>query len=433
MISPEPDNQGSRGPGRTDSSLRRMLMTAASSPWVGLYLPALVMPVTAFGKTLWVSWLIAAATLIACYGRPYRWPPLKNSFAAALGALLALALVSLAWAHDPGDGVLRFLRLAGCGLCGAILVERARQMPAHRAAAGLFIAGLGLAVGLGAILLEVASGFPVSGLWLKDTVISPGRLPVYYNSFATVMAVTVPAIAGLGWERWGPKAGALLLLCVAPIFLLNSSAALIAAGAGLAAAAGVWVMGRKFIAATAVALSLLALTLPPLAGVQALYNGLQDSGIHLPFSAAHRLVIWRFTASKISEKPVAGWGIGASGAIPGNTDARTLPGYRELLQLSGSLSTYPTPLMASHPHNLILQVRLELGWPGAILLALIFLTGGRAFAKAKLKRREMAGAAASAAVAVTVYMFSYNAWNAWWLSTLIFVAVFVTAFRIRNI
>src|SRR5207302_8324015 len=72
-------------------------------------------------------------------------------------------------------------------------------------------------------------------------------------------------------------------------------------------------------------------------------------------SAGHRLLIWSFTGEHIAERPLLGWGLDSSRAIPGgNSEIR--PGQNWL---------------SLHPHDAALQVWLELGMPGAVLVALL--------------------------------------------------------------
>ena len=72
-------------------------------------------------------------------------------------------------------------------------------------------------------------------------------------------------------------------------------------------------------------------------------------------SVGHRLLIWDFAGKRIAERPLLGWGLDASRAIPGGKEL-IRPDQKRL------------PL---HPHDAALQVWLELGLPGAVLFALL--------------------------------------------------------------
>jgi O-antigen ligase len=75
-------------------------------------------------------------------------------------------------------------------------------------------------------------------------------------------------------------------------------------------------------------------------------------------SAVHRFAIWHFAIDRIAERPLLGWGLDASRALPGGSDLIEDPRLPELARMGGLW-------MPLHPHNPALQWRLELGLPGA--------------------------------------------------------------------
>ena len=97
--------------------------------------------------------------------------------------------------------------------------------------------------------------------------------------------------------------------------------------------------------------------------------GLGEAADDFKISAGHRLLIWSFAGDRIAERPLIGWGLDASRAIPGGDDP-IRPGES---------------WMPLHPHNAALQLWLELGVPGAVLFALL-----AALALARLAARSMA-------------------------------------------
>jgi O-antigen ligase len=143
----------------------------------------------------------------------------------------------------------------------------------------------------------------------------------------------------------------------------------------------------------------------------------------LPPSAVHRLVIWDFAAARIAEKPLAGWGLEASRALPGGRarpDAATLdrlnittPAQREFLALAH------VEVMPLHPHNGALQLWLELGGIGALIGAALILLLGFA---ASRSAAPAVGAGMLASAAVTG-MLSFGLWQAWWVASLLLAMV----------
>jgi O-antigen ligase len=124
----------------------------------------------------------------------------------------------------------------------------------------------------------------------------------------------------------------------------------------------------------------------------------------------HRLVIWRFVAERIGDRPVLGWGMDASRAVPGGKSL-----VNDLYpQVTINDRAEALPL---HPHDAALQWRLELGLPGTLLAlaALARLLWPLARITDTWQRALVFGYAASA---LTVALLSFGAWQAWWLSTL---------------
>ena len=134
-------------------------------------------------------------------------------------------------------------------------------------------------------------------------------------------------------------------------------------------------------------------------------------------SIAHRIIIWRFSAERIADKPFAGWGMNAARAMPGGKEKVLLipepnPIYGERLPL--------------HTHNAPLQWWLELGIPGAVLMTGLWLLALTRAARAFPARMPRAIAVSAFTAAFVIANLSYGAWQAWWLSTLGFAALFLT-------
>src|SRR3546814_3641058 len=89
--------------------------------------------------------------------------------------------------------------------------------------------------------------------------------------------------------------------------------------------------------------------LPPILASTA---NIEANAEYLPLSWQHRIEIWRFAAEKAAERPLTGWGFDAT---------RVLGRIAESEVFSGRT-------LALHPHNLSLQVWLELGGVGALLV-----------------------------------------------------------------
>jgi O-antigen ligase len=158
-------------------------------------------------------------------------------------------------------------------------------------------------------------------------------------------------------------------------------------------------------------LVLAAFLLPPLLpdgpGIAAIQHRLPA----LPGSAIHRLAIWRYTADAIARRPLTGWGMDASRALPGGE----APVQRYFPEIAISPNAQALPL---HPHDAALEWRLELGLPGTLLALGVVALALERLARARLAALPRALAMGYAAAALSIALLSFGAWQAWWLSTL---------------
>jgi O-antigen ligase len=124
-------------------------------------------------------------------------------------------------------------------------------------------------------------------------------------------------------------------------------------------------------------------------------------------------MIWSFAGDRIAERPLAGWGLDASRAIPGGDE----PIYEGRVWL---------PL---HPHNAAIQLWLELGAPGAVLFALLLAWLWLSLAAAPWPQLFTAAAGASLTSAVIAAIGAYGIWQEWWIGTLGFSLFFILVMR----
>jgi O-antigen ligase len=186
------------------------------------------------------------------------------------------------------------------------------------------------------------------------------------------------------------------------VFLLEDAAAKAALLASLPIAALLyrWRIPVARIAAIVSVIGILTapLTLPRLAQMP----GLLAAADALKGSAGHRLLIWSFVGDRIGERPFTGWGLDAARAIPGGKE-EVRPGLTRL------------PL---HPHNAALQLWLELGMPGAALIALFVGWLWLGLAGAPWPRLYAAAVGGSLTAALAAAFAAYGVWQEWWLGTL---------------
>lgn len=361
---------------------------------------AAVSPLVAYVGNLGFAPLIALAGLVSAAtlgARRDPWP--------IMGVLLTGAVVAAA---SYGWGVVRpldfpryrevealtalklLLQLALYG----VFVAAAAQASPGQARRALAVLGVGFTLVAALLLLEAVGG---AGLyqWIKREAHQATRPDLAKRNIARAAYAAVlvlwPCVLALRERRWswaaaalglGTAVAALLLRVDAPVAALLTSA-LVFVLARYGGRAAIRAMGAGTAALIAVApLLVLALGRLPLAPVG---GGIAKA------SWSERLSIWRFTAARIAERPLTGWGLDGSRAFPGDI-----------------------PL---HPHQMALQVWMELGAVGAVLAATFWWLVFEGCAH--LARRDAALAAAAAASAtayLTIGALSFGAWQEWWLA-----------------
>jgi len=329
-------------------------------------------------------------------------------------ALLGWAAVSAIWAPETGralDGVWRLGLTLGLAVLAADALRTGPATPLLARAAAL-----GLAFGIAAALFDDLSGNALRAL-VRGIAEPPATLAFGLKNAASVIALLLPlAVFATALPRRVRLALGVSGAVVALLLPGESAKLAVLAGLATGVAAGFAPRATRFGLAGLAAV--LVLALPWLLGAALP----RDAGA-LPNSAAHRLLIWDFAAERISERPVLGWGMDASRAIPGGT-GRPDAALREAFGLTSPAAAQwfaHAQLLPLHPHNLALQLWLELGAVGAALMALLL-------ALVALACRSPAACGAFAA-GLVIAMLSYGAWQYWWVSGLLLAAVTAAALQ----
>jgi exopolysaccharide production protein ExoQ len=340
---------------------------------------------------------VCAAGVVVSAGRN-RVSATIGAAGALLGCLVVWGTMSALWSIDPLRSLAVALRLAGLFAAGLALASAAGLVTAPRRLTILLLVGMALGIGMVAIELATAGG--LSSLF-SDRGFRTTRLNQASISFALLVLPATAALVCTGRKFLG----SLLLVGTAmTIYALAGTAAKAVLFAGLAAACLFYNMRRVVIAA-ALLLSVAAAISAPLtfARLERL-PGLAAAADNFKISAGHRLLIWSFAGDRIAERPLTGWGLDASRAMPGGADPIRLG------------ETW----MPLHPHNAALQVWLELGAPGAVLFALLAALIWGALGAIEWPRLFTAAAGASLMIAFVGCFGTYGIWQEWWLGTLAF-------------
>lgn len=348
--------------------------------------------------------------------RKERPAPVDRALVAIFALLCAWTALSILWAPDLYFSARGFFKLTGNLLLGLVLLSIAgrangdeRRLIGRSAVAGFIpaLAILGIEVVFDGPIKRMAwGGMPAHEVFLY-TVDTYGHF--WANACASVLVVFIwPVMMVLLRARRAALAAGLFVVTVLAVFGIDFSTGGVALGIGIVIAGLVFWLRRR--AAIVVAVFLIAgIATAPLLTVTVFTPRVISpiSETLLP-TIMHRVHIWKFAAEHIAEHPVRGWGMNASRLFPDGPEHA----FDEFQKQDVGEN------MPLHPHNLPLQMWLELGLPGAILLcALVGLIPWRLTGPG-LGRTEAAIACGQFFAGLTIYGMSYGAWQSWWIASM---------------
>ena len=269
---------------------------------------------------------------------------------------------------------------------------------------------VGFAAGAALLAIELLANFPIRIRVTGIPATGPGSPhPGLLGAALTVMTLLIWPLAASAWNVARGNAVPAIFAVAALVAVGGNLAAAVALAAGAVVFVATRFGGRPVvhgITALAVAFVAAAPLLATLPDPDAIAGRFSEQNR----SALHRLYIWEFTAARIAEKPLTGWGLDSSRAIP-DADRPVLP--------SG-------PVLSLHPHNAALQVWLELGLAGVLLFAAFLWRIGGAIAHVA-DPLARAGTAAAFTSALVVAFLSFGIWQNWWIASLALAAAFARA------
>lgn len=373
---------------------------------------------------------------------------IKTPAGLALAGLLAVALLSLLWTPQPGDAGEKLVRLLALWIGGLAALLSTRSINAQFAR--YFASALPVCMVLPLLIYweELASSAYVISLLTGVKAAMHARFDDPQQQefhrqlygFTTLargtglLAIFVwPAMACLyGLRRhyggWLAIGLGFALFCTS--LYLPLGAASLAIVAGVAAFSLCYFFprrGPKIFAALAIAMVIAApfvaysVSRPEVIGIEKRA---------LPASWQHRIEIWHYTAEKIAQKPLLGWGFDSARHLEGGKTQFIVEAQ------DGSQIAYPgVGLLPLHPHNGVLQIWLELGTAGAALAIFMLFLLGRKLAEIGAVYGRIHGglAAASAASALTILVLSFGLWQSWWQAGLwLGVVLWAAVLRVLN-
>jgi hypothetical protein len=393
-----PQERPERGPYLPDYGTPLLAASAFVAPVVGLFTPR--------GMVV----LLVLCAVPAFFERDIRRlaiGKLRGRVGLLLVALMVWGGLTALWSPVPAATALAAAKVAGV-IAAAFLALAAAERLEDEQADMLHTAVLaGLAFGLVLLAVEVIFNSPIRRLIEPPPDGIERQLPWWLNRGISVAVLLVWPAALVCWHRFGAWAATVPLLVLAAIVAAGPQrSALVALPLGYAAAMAALLLGSRVFPLVAAALAAFALAAPIWVKALPEPTTVRQYQPEIAASFVHRLHVWQFTSEQIGRKPLHGWGLRASRAVPGG---------EQLIDFGGKR---PGKAMPLHPHNGSLQIWLELGALG-VLIAAIFLY----VAIARLGRldADRPGYAALAAVPVAGFTYanlSYGIWQTWWLAAL---------------
>lgn len=368
-----------------------LAFASLSIPIVAIFSGVLMAGVMPLISVIGVLYLIVKSPELPRYDRP---------FLQLLLLFFVWALASSAWSIIPARTLDIWSRISLLTFLGLGLLTFARTLDLHqsdRIHKGLLI---GLITALVLAFVEAVMGYGIIS-WIVIDVYGRAHFNlVDLNRGACVLALMVwPGVLAAQRMGYRKMAWALPVLAIVVLGMLDSLAAFVALSAGFA----MWIIMRLWswggMRLVVYGLPLALMLWPVLVGSVDWPAKLNNGLGFLPESAKHRVMIWDFTYDHMMDRPWLGWGMDAARQIPGGTAT-----FKE--------GEVYLPL---HPHNIVLQIGLELGVIGlAIFLGMLWCML-RALAKSGMDRDAKHIALILAFTYIAIAMPAFGVWQSWWL------------------
>ncbi len=329
-----------------------------------------------------------APALLALRGRALR------GAVAGLVILAALAFVSILWAHNRPASLFS-LGEALASAVPAILLALAWRI---RQPARL---GLMLACGLLLAALLAIADLSTGMVWRRMAGIRPD-LYVVNRSVMTQVVLLFPMLLLL--EGRARALGLLAALAVAvAVFRSESTSAQLGLIVGTLAYGAARIAPRLAVLATIGGAALLTVLAPWIGGI---VHAVLPAGFHEAMARSHsddRVNIWQSFGAAVMERPLLGSGFNASARMAED------PVVGQVAEPLRAL------LGAGHPHNAFLQVWVDLGLAGAVIVLMLMALTGRALLRSSALVRPAATGLAATVLAIAAV--SHGAWQGWWLAS----------------
>jgi exopolysaccharide production protein ExoQ len=380
----------------------------------------LFLPVAAIAAAqTWVLAILGVVAILAfraVHGQ--FWPKPNGLLVVLMGLFVGWAALSSIWTINPDRAIKTAIRLALVAASLLVLIDAADRLDhTQRRKFGRWLIG-GTVLGLSLTGVFIASSGAVA-VWFSEARLTGHEL-AQLNRTSSIIAMLAWPVALIVAQIYNRYAAATVIgLSAVVLFMLAPSTPVVAFFVGVCAFSITWFshrLGKRFLilafAAAVIVIPLLG-TLAPLAIEFLIAN------VPWPNSEVHRLVIWQFASERIFENPLFGWGLDASRAIPGGGD--------DLFLFQVSDSPITGRAMPLHPHNALVQIWLELGLLGVMLVGAIFSLAVAGIPESTSNRAGPATLVATTACAFTIVQLGFGIWQGWWMASLGLIVMIAVA------
>ncbi|MEH6630839.1 MAG: O-antigen ligase family protein [Halopseudomonas aestusnigri] len=376
-------------------------------PTISVFSSNALVPVVAF---------VGLLSAVINYYESRQLPKFSKLQLGLLVAFFGWITISTFWTISPLNALKLDFRLFALTLCGLLLISSVETQSehTHRTLAKALLIGSALAVIF--LLVESTLDAPITKM-VKGKPLDAAMNLSRFNRGATFLGITAWALFAIYGMRLSLFLRLLLpVVSLAILYFAPSESTLFAVLLGSIWYLFFFALPRFGFKLLPVLLIASILVMPLVTRVTALLHG-PESSQSIPFSAKHRFFIWKFVGDQIVENPILGWGFDAARDYPNK-------GVENYIHVDGNGNERAIDgrIISLHPHNFSLQVWLELGAIGAVLVSLIIWT-----LFGYLKRNNLAEDVAMQAMAVSTFVIAllgYGIWqNRWYVMFFIFASM----------
>ncbi|MGD9638859.1 MAG: O-antigen ligase family protein [Alphaproteobacteria bacterium] len=159
------------------------------------------------------------------------------------------------------------------------------------------------------------------------------------------------------------------------------------------------------------------------------FDTTKDYASSIPSSWRHRLVIWEYCSKLIAAKPLLGYGLETSREL-----GKTAP-QKIITTEQNEDHPHLASALPLHPHNMAIQVWLELGLLGIAAFALLIFQIMKTALK-RIRNDDIITAATITSVSASGFFiasFSFGIWQNWWLAGLFLSVMLVKISKKKHI